>query len=73
MARFERDLGASAAAPLSLAQLLDLLGPAAGGEVERTGAVARFVAGAEGWEEALRELGGTFAETEQGLTDGQAE
>ena len=73
MARFESDLDASAAGPLSLTQLLELLGPANGDEASRRQAVACFLAGAEGWEEALRTLGGAFAEGEAGLKDGQAE
>ena len=73
MARFERDLGAAAAEPLSLTQLLELLGPAGGDEATRKQAVACFLAGAEGWEEALRSLGGAFAEGEARLRDDQAE
>ncbi len=73
MARLEREFGASAAEPLSLNQLLELLGPANGDEVSRRQKIACYLAGADGWEEALRELGGTFADTEQGLTDGHAE
>ncbi len=72
MARYERDFDASASEPLSPTRLLDLLGPAANGEDARKDAVACFLAGAEGWEEALQRLRGAFAEGEQGLTDDQA-
>ena len=73
VARYERDIAGSARGPLSLAQLAELLGPAAGSDAERKDAVACFLAGAEGWEEALRQLRGAFANEERGLTDGQAE
>ena len=73
LARLEREFGASAAKPLSLNQLLELLGPANGDEVSRRQKIACYLAGADGWEEALRELGGAFADGEARLTDGHAE
>ena len=62
MARYETDLDAAKAEPLSVAQVLALLDPAGIGGSARTEAVARFLAGAEGWEEAAGKLGGAFAE-----------
>ena len=73
MARYEKDLDASAANPLSVPQLLALLDPAANGGSERTDAVARFLAGAEGWEQAAKQLGGAFAHCEPRLIDDQSQ
>ncbi len=73
VARYERNFGASAPEPLSLPRLLELLGPAAVGDTARKDAVACFLAGGEGWEEALQRLRGVFAEGETRLSDGQAE
>ena len=73
MARYDKNLEASAAQPLSAPQLLQLLDQPACGSSERTDAVACFLAGAEGWEAALRQVGGAFAEREPGLKDDQSE
>ena len=73
MARYERDFGASAPEPLSLTQLLELLGPAAASDTARKDAIACFLAGAEGWEQALQRLRGAFAEGASGTSDGQTE
>ena len=73
MARYESNFGASASEPLSLTHLLELLGPAAGDDTARNDAVACFLAGAEGWEQALQRLRGAFAEGATGLSDEKAE
>lgn len=70
MARYESDFRTSAEELLSLNELLDLLGTAA----ERDGrsredAIACYLSGSEGWREAMKLLGGTFAEEETGLKD----
>ena len=70
MARYESDFRASAEELLSLNELLDLLGTAA----ERNGrsredAIACYLSGGEGWREAMKLLGGTFAEEEATLRD----
>ena len=62
MARYDKNMDASAAEPLSVPQLLELLDQPAPDGSERTDAVACFLAGAEGWEQAARQLGGAFAE-----------
>jgi hypothetical protein len=70
LARYESDFRASAEELLSLNQLLDLLGAAA----ERNGrsredAIACYLSGGDGWREAMKLLGGTFAEEETRLRD----
>jgi hypothetical protein len=70
LARFESDFRTSAEELLSLNELLDLLGTAA----ERDGrsredAIACYLSGGDGWREAVKLLGGTFAEDERGLRD----
>ena len=70
MARYESDFRTSAEELLSLNELLDLLGAAA----ERNGrsredAIACYLSGGEGWREAMKLLGGTFAEEETRLRD----
>jgi hypothetical protein len=62
LARHEGDVRAEAQEPLSLAELLALLGDAA----ERSGrsredAIACYLSGADGWREAVKLLGGKFA------------
>ena len=63
MARHEREFSAESEAPLSLDELLQLIGTAdERTERSREDAIACYLSGAEGWREALRLLGGTFAE-----------
>lgn len=70
MARHERDFRTNAEAPLSLDELLALLG--SGADVDqrsRQDAIACYLSGDEGWRDALKTLGGTFAEEEPGLRE----
>ena len=70
MARHERDFRTHAEAPLSLDELLALLGPGTdAGERSREDAIACYLSGGEGWRDALKMLGGTFAEGEAGLRE----
>ena len=65
MARHERDFRTHAEAPLSLDELLALLGPGTDAdERSREDAIACYLSGGEGWRDALKKLGGTFAEEE---------
>ena len=73
MARYEKNMEASAAEPLSVPQLLALLDQPASSGSARSDAVARFLAGAQGWEEAAQQLGGAFSECKPGLIDDQSE
>ena len=72
MARYDKNMDASAAQPLSGPQLLELLDQPPRGGSERTDAVACFLAGAEGWEQAAQQLGGAFAPCTPGLNDDQS-
>jgi hypothetical protein len=70
LARHERDFRTHAEAPLSLDELLALLGPGtAAGERSREDAIACYLSGGEGWRDALKILGGTFAEEEARLRE----
>jgi type IV secretory pathway VirJ component len=63
LARHEKDFRTNADAPLSLDELLALLEP--GAEVDersREDAIACFLSGGDGWRDAVKRLGGTFAE-----------
>jgi hypothetical protein len=70
LARHDGDLRGQPQDRLSLAELIALLGPAAEGEARlRDEAIACFLSGSEGWSEAVKRLGGTFAEGAAGLRD----
>ena len=62
MARYDKDIDTPGAQPLSDEQLLGLLGQASGEVSGRTEAVARFLARAEGWQQAARQLDGAFSD-----------
>jgi hypothetical protein len=74
LARHEGDVRTKAQEPLSLSELLSLLGDAA----ERDGrsredAIACYLSGSEGWREAVKLLGGAFAEGEARLRERQSD
>ena len=63
MARHERDFRTGAEEPLGLDELLALLGSGADGDVRsREDAIACYLSAGEGWREAMKRLGGAFAE-----------
>lgn len=70
LARHEGDFRAHAEEPLNLYELLALLGDA-GKSDDRTreDAIACYLSGGEGWREAVKLLGGTFAEETGGLRE----
>ena len=73
MARHEKDFRIDAEAPLSLDELLALLGPASGGnDRSREDAIACYLSGSDGWRDAMKVLGGTFA-GEEGLKERKAD
>ena len=73
MARHE-DFGAKAREPLSLNELLELLGNGAGvGEQTREDAIACYLSASDGWNEAVKRLGGAFAEGAAGLKERKAD
>ena len=70
MARHEKDFSANGEAPLSLDDLLALLGQ--GAEIDersRQDAIACYLSGSDGWRDAMKTLGGTFAEEAAGLRE----
>jgi hypothetical protein len=63
LARHEGDLRPREDGPLSLNELLALLGTGAeGDERSREDAIACYLSSGDGWREAVKLLGGTFAE-----------
>jgi hypothetical protein len=59
---------------LSLDELLALLGNAAESQGRsREDAIACYLSGGDGWRDALKLLGGTFAEEVEGLKDRKAD
>ena len=74
MARHEGDFRTKAQKPMSLSELLGLLGDAAEREGRsREDAIACYLSGADGWREALKLLGGTFAQEETKLRERQSD
>ena len=72
MARHEGDFRSKARQPLSMNELLALLGDAAEREGRsREDAIACYLSGDEGWREAVKLLGGAFAEGEARLRERQ--
>jgi hypothetical protein len=70
LAHYERDFREHAKEPLSLDELLTLLG----GFEESNGrsrddAIACALSASEGWQEAVKRLRGAFAENESGLSE----
>jgi hypothetical protein len=62
LARHERDFRANTDSPLSLDELLALLDPPQEtDERSREDAIACFLSGGDGWRDAMKRLGGTFA------------
>ena len=69
LARFDGDFRTFAEEPLSLNELLELLGKKAEESGRsREDAIACYLAGGDGWREAMKLLGGTFAEGATGLS-----
>ena len=74
MARHEGDFRTKAQEPMSLSELLGLLGDAAEREGRsREDAIACYLAGGDGWRDAMKMLGGTFAEEAAGLKERKAD
>ena len=74
MARHESNIRASAEGPLSLNELLALLGEGkAEAERERQDAIACYLSASEGWSEAVQRLGGAFAAEAQELKGRKAD
>ena len=74
MARHEGDFRTKAQEPMGLSELLALLGDAAEREGRsREDAITCYLSGADGWREALKLLGGTFAHEETKLRERQSD
>ncbi len=72
MARFERNFRDSVEAPLTLDELIALLGDQ-GDRRTREDAIACYLSGSEGWRDAVKLLGGAFAEEVSGLKGQKAD
>ncbi len=74
MARHETDFRTRTEAPLSLDELLALLGSGANpDDRSREDAIACYLSGGEGWRDAVKKLGGTFAEEVAKLREQKAD
>lgn len=74
MARHEGNFRAGAEATLSLDELLALLGADGKGDAwSRGDMIACALSASEGWQEAVKKLGGAFAEEASGLKERKAE
>ena len=74
MARHEGDFRLKEQEALNLDQLLALLGDSAESEGRsREDAIACYLSAGEGWREAVKLLGGTFAGGSTGLKDGKSD
>ena len=74
MARHEGNFRVDAEAPLSLDELLALLGAEGkGGAWSREDMIACALSAGEGWQEAVKKLGGAFTEEASGLRERKAE
>lgn len=70
MARHEGNFRESGEEELSLSELLALLGTTAGDEARsREDIIACALSAGEGWQEAVKRLGGAFAEEEPRLRE----
>ena len=70
MARHDGEFRASTDEPLSFRDLLDLIGSEDPADSQRRqDAIACYLAAGEGWREAMKKLGGAFAEIEAGLRE----
>ena len=67
MARHEGNFRVGAEEPLSLDDLIALLGEVEGDDRARYDAIACALSASEGWQEAVRRLRGAFAEEASGL------
>jgi hypothetical protein len=66
LARYERDFRGEAKEPLTLNELIALLGEE-GDARSREDAIACYLSGSDGWREAVKQLGGAFAAEATGL------
>ena len=72
MARHEGEIRADKGGALSLDELIGLLGGDADSQ-RRQDAIACYLSAGEGWKEAVKRLGGAFAEAEAGLKESKTD
>ena len=72
MARHEGEIRAGKGGPLSLDELIALLGGDADSQ-RRQDAIACYLSAGEGWREAVKRLGGAFADAEAGLKESKTD
>ena len=73
MARHEGDFRSGTHQALSLDELLALLGDGAVDGLSREDAIACYLSAGEGWREAMKKLGGAFAENAAELRERKAD
>ena len=74
MARHDGEIRAGADEPLSLNELLALLGSGEEADSQRRqDAIACYLSGGDGWREAVKKLGGAFADVEAGLRESKTD
>ena len=73
LARHEGEFRKFAEEPLSLNELLALLGEAGHDPQSRSNAIACYLSGSDGWREAVKQLGGAFADDATGLRERKAD
>ena len=74
MARHERYIRAADKRPLTLSELLSLIGePKEQADRERHDAIACYLSASEGWAEAVQRLGGAFADEAKKLKGRKAD
>ena len=74
LARHEGEFRKEAEEPLSLNELLTLLGNNVPGDARsREDAIACYLSASEGWRDAMKQLGGAFADGETGLKESKAD
>jgi hypothetical protein len=73
LAKHEGEFRSGDEEPLSLNELLELLSASGLEERDRENAIACYLSAGEGWREAMRKLGGAFAEGETGLKERKAD
>jgi hypothetical protein len=73
LARHEGDFRVNAEAPLSLDELLALLGDSGKDAQSREDIIACALSASDGWKEAVKRLGGAFAEEAARLKERKGE
>ena len=69
MSRLEAEIRKGSPAPLTIAELVVLLGHEVIGDEDRQRAIACCLSGSDGWRDAVKKLGGAFAPGGQELKE----